>query len=198
MSNYTYKRPPEVYTPAEIRKLMKACGRGVTGVRNRALLAVLWRSGARIAEALALTLADLDEAKGTLRVRRGKGNKYRTIGLDSDGYAVLRGWLDVRRAKVQPKRSSPVFCTLDGAAVSPAYVRQLLPRLQARADMAKRVHAHGFRHTHATELAMEGVPLPVIAAQLGHTNITTTVRYLARIAPKQVVDAIRKRESWSD
>jgi len=194
---YAYKRPPEVYTPAEVRRLMRACGRGVTGTRNRALIAVLWRSGCRIAEALALTLADLDEGKGTLRVRRGKGGGYRTIGLDADGFGVLRSWLTVRKEKTKARRGSPVFCTLVGRSLSTAYVRQLLPRLQERAELSKRVHAHGFRHTHATELALEGVALPIIAAQLGHTNITTTVRYLARIAPKVVVDAIQKRESWN-
>lgn len=189
-------RPPEIYTPAEVRALMKACGRGASGVRNRALIALLWRSGARISEALALVPGDLDAGAGTIRIRHGKGDRYRTIGLDADGFEVVSSWLAVRAQRVRPKRGARVFCTLAGGPVSPEYVRKLLPRLRSRAGMTKRVHAHGFRHTHATELAMEGVPVPVIGAQLGHTNITTTVRYLARIAPKAVIDVIQSRRAW--
>lgn len=195
MSSYRYKRPPEVYTAAEVRALMRACGRGVTGVRNRALIAVLWRSGCRISEALALRLRDLDESKGTLRVRFGKGGKYRTIGLDADGFAILNTWLAARGC-LKVARGAPVFCTLKGRPLDLKDMRRLFARLGRRASLGRRVHAHGLRHTHATELALEGVPLPVIQAQLGHAHITTTARYLARIAPKQVVDAIRNRDPW--
>jgi hypothetical protein len=62
-----------------------------------------------------------------------------------------------------------------------------MPRLAAKANIEKRVHAHGLRHTHASELAREGVPMNVIQAQLGHSNLGTTSRYLAHIAPAEVI-----------
>jgi integrase len=58
------------------------------------------------------------------------------------------------------------------------------------------VHAHGLRHTHAYELMMEGVPIPIIQRQLGHTSLATTDVYLSHIAPKQVIEAIASRE-WT-
>ena len=82
---------------------------------------------------------------------------------------------------------APVLCTLKGKRVSAAYVRALLPRLARKAGIEKRVHAHGLRRTHAAELAREGVPLNVISRQLGHSNVSTTSRYLDHVAPLEVV-----------
>jgi len=92
------RRPPEVLTEPEAIALIKACSsRAPTGVRNRALIAVLWRSGLRISEALALELRDIDMQAGTLRVRHGKGDKSRTVGVDEQTSALLARWLDRRR-----------------------------------------------------------------------------------------------------
>jgi integrase len=67
-------------------------------------------------------------------------------------------------------------------------------RLAAKAGIEKRVHPHGLRHTHAAELAREGVPMNVIQAQLGHSSLATTSRYLAHVAPQHVVEAMKARE----
>ncbi len=152
------RRPPEVLTEPEAIALIKACStRAPTGVRNRALIAVLWRSGLRISEALALELRDVDLEAGTLRVRHGKGNKSRTVGLDEQTAAMLARWID-RRRKLSPGARAPVFCTLAGGRVDASYVRHLLPRLAAKAGLDRRVHAHGLRHTYASELARERTP----------------------------------------
>ncbi len=76
-----------------------------------------------------------------------------------------------------------------------AYVRVLLPRLARKADIEKRVHAHGLRHTHAAQLRAEGVDIGIISKQLGHRSIATTARYLDHIAPQQVIETIRQR-TW--
>ena len=68
------------------------------------------------------------------------------------------------------------------------------PRRAAKAGIQKPVHAHGLRHTHAAELAHEGVPMNVIQAQLGHSNIATTSRYLQHIAPAEVIRVMQGRE----
>ena len=58
----------------------------------------------------------------------------------------------------------------------------------------RNLHPHGLRHTHAAQLAHEGVPINVIQAQLGHTNAATTSRYLQHIAPQELITTIRRRE----
>ena len=124
---------------------------------------------------------------------QGKGKRDRAIGFDPTAFSMIERWLDTRASKGINGRAT-VFCTLDGKPLKTAYVRALLPRLAARADIEKRVHAHGLRHTHAAELAREGVPMNVIQAQLGHSNLGTTSRYLAHIAPAEVIKVMQGRE----
>lgn len=187
--------PVEILTPDEIQRLIRAAsGRAPTGVRNRALIAVLYRSGLRVSEALALYPKDVNEHRGAINILRGKGGGQRIAGIDPDGLALLERWLD-RRRQLGLSGREPVFCTLRGDRLKPSYVRALLPRLARRAGIEKRVHPHGLRHTHAAELMAEGVALNVIQAQLGHANAATTSRYLQHIAPKQVLETMQSR-SW--
>ncbi len=155
-------------------------------------LVVLYRGGLRISEALALKLKDLDRDAGTIRVLHGKGDRARTVGLDPTAFAVIERWLD-RRSSLGINSRALLFCTLDGKPLATAYVRSLLPRLAKRAGIEKRVHAHGLRHTHAAELAREGVPVNMIQAQLGHASLAVTDRYIRHIAPEQLIQAMRAR-----
>ncbi len=82
---------------------------------------------------------------------------------------------------------------LDGRPLADSYIRVLFPRLGRQAGIAKRVHAHGLRHTHAAELRAEGMDMGVISKQLGHRSIATTAQYLDHIAPLAVVKAMQKR-----
>src|SRR5450631_2379935 len=194
-STSSRRRPPEVLSEFEAIALIRACStRAPTGIRNRALIAVLWRSGLRISEALALELRDVDLQAGTLRVRHGKGDKSRTVGVDEQTAAMLARWLD-RRQRLGPGARAPVFCTLAGGRVDPSYVRHLLPRLARKAGIGRRVHAHGLRHTYASELARERTPINVIRDALGHSTLAVTDRYLRDVAPMHVIDTMRAR-SW--
>ncbi len=188
--------PVEVLTDDEVKALIRACSnRAPTGIRNRALIVVLYRGGLRLGEALALQAKDVDPDAGTLTVLHGKGDRRRTVGIDPGAMAIVMRWVDVRRTvDVSPR--GRLFCTLAGRPLFPSYVRTLLPRLADRAGIEKRVHPHGLRHTHAYELMMEGVPVPIIQHQLGHTSLATTDRYLRHIAPADVIDAMQQRD-WS-
>ena len=109
--------------------------------------------------------------------------------------AVIQLWLD-KRASLGFSGRQRLICTLQGKPVSSRYVRGLLPRLAAKAGIEKRVHAHGLRHTHASELASEGTPVHLNQQQLGHSNLSTTDRYIRQLAPQEVVDAMQKRK-WN-
>ena len=188
--------PVEVLRPAEVVALIRACSnRAPTGIRNRALITIMWRGMLRISEALSIQPKDLDPDTGTVRILRGKGNKARTIALDPQAFAVIQRWLDRRRA-MGIHGSAPVFCTLDGKPMASSYARALFARLGRKAGVAKRVHPHCLRHTGAFELHMEGVPLNAIQVQLGHSNLATTSRYLQHIAPADVARIMRERR-WS-
>ncbi len=194
-ANKDRRLPAELLSPDEVRALLRACSsRAPTGIRNRALIAVLYRGGLRISEALALLPKDVDVA-GTLTVLHGKGDRRRTVGMDPAAFALLERWLDRRRA-IGLSGRRPVFCTLAGEPLDTSYVRRLLPRLARKAGVEKRVHPHGLRHAHAAELAAEGVPVNVVQQQLGHGSLATTDRYLRHIAPAERVAAMRARE-WA-
>ena len=190
------KRPAQPLTRAEVEALLAACSRRApTGVRNRALIAVLYRAGLRISEVLALRPCDVDPAAGTVRVLHGKGDRSRTVGLDAGALSLVERWLETRAKRGIP-RTAPLFCTLAGRPMYASYVRTMLHRLARRAGIEKRVHPHGLRHTHASELAAENVPLTFIQTQLGHAHISTTARYVHQLRPQDAIDRIRARD-WT-
>jgi site-specific recombinase XerD len=185
-----------VLSGPEVLALLAAVkGPRLTATRNRALLAVLYRSGLRISEALSLEPKDIDMAAGSIRVLFAKGGRARTVGVDPGALAILSEWLALR-PQVGPKARSPIFCGAGGGRLTGAYVPRLLPRLGRLAGVDKRVHAHGLRHTHAAELRSEGIDIGIISKQLGHVSIATTIRYLDHIAPRAVVEAVAGR-TWT-
>ena len=198
-ANKGRKLPPELLTPDEVRALLQACSTSApTGVRNRALLVTLYRSGLRLEEALALLPGDVDADDGLLRIGQNSGDEQgggRVAGIDAGALTIVGHWLDVRSALRLPA-AAPLFCTLSGGPLQPAYVRQLLPRLAEKAGIRKRVHASGLRYTHAAELAAEGLPVELISAQLGHESLSSTDRYLRRVTSKDRIGQLRRRE-WT-
>lgn len=189
------KFPAEPLTREEVLALLGTCSRRApTGMRDRALICLLWRGQLRISEALALKVADFDPRACTVRVLHGKGDKARVVVIDSQAADVLIAWLEVRR-KLGWNGHRPIFCTLAGKAITTAQVRAMLPRRARKAGIAKRVHAHGLRHTGASELAGEGVALIDIQHQLGHSSAATTDRYLHAINPVARAERLRAR-TW--
>jgi site-specific recombinase XerD len=202
-SNKGKKLPAEPLTRAEVDALLAACSAtSATGLRNRALIVLLWRSQLRCDEALSLRPCDLDAHSGAVRVLHGKGDQARTVGLDPQAWAVVACWL-AARAKLTPgpgypiNDQSPLLCTIQGKTRGGKWadsdVRRVMSDLGTKAGIGKRVHPHGLRHTGAVEMAEEGVDIRVISRQLGHGNVSTTHRYLDHLAPQAVLDAARAR-----
>jgi site-specific recombinase XerD len=148
--------------------VMRETGERPQGVRLRALVVVLWRAGLRISEALALAETDLEHSRGSLLVRRGKGDKRREVGMDEWAWDQLRPWQDLRRELP----IGPLFCVISGATCgrhwAPAAARHEVRAAAARAGVRRRFAPHQLRHAHAVELARESVGLNVIQRQLGH------------------------------
>jgi integrase/recombinase XerD len=190
------KFPPEPLTPREVIALIDACARGSAGTRNRALIALLWRTGLRVSEALALHPKDVDLDRGAVIVLHGKGDRSRVVGIDAVAEPFLRAWLEQRKTLGLSSRE-PLFCVISrpsvGRPMYAAYVRNLLKELAVKAGIERRVHPHGLRHTHAFELAGERVDLRVIKEQLGHSSLSTTARYIEHLNPAERIEVIRAR-----
>jgi site-specific recombinase XerD len=188
--------PAEPLTPEEVAAIISGCSRRApTGIRNRALLTLLYRSGLRVGEVLRLRPGDVNLEQHSLRIldprpegRDTKSGAAQTRGFHPSADDALARWLDTRRAL--GFRNGPLFCTLDGGHVSDDYVRGLMRRLAKRAGIDKRVHPHGLRHTFAVELEAAGTPMTTISKLLGHSSIAVTARYLDHLTNHQAVAAL--------
>ena len=182
--------PPRV---EEIIAVMRQAGDRAPGDRMRGLIVVLWRAGLRIQEALALSESDLDERRGSLLVRHGKGDKRREVGMDEWGFDHLRRWLSHRTQLPV----GPLFCVIDGQTRgrpwAPTAVRAQLRRLAVEAGVRRRFAPHQLRHAHAIEMAHEGVGLNIIQRQLGHTDLGVTSIYLQGIDNAEIINAVHGR-----
>lgn len=197
MANIKGKRDADILTQAEVRALLAQCSRRApTGIRDRALLTVLYRAGLRVEEALDLTPKDIDTAQGTVTVQHGKGDRRRTVGIDDGTVAVIQLWLN-ERAGLGVNGRDKLFCTLQGGPLSTNQVRQMIKRRAAKAGLVKRVHPHGLRHAYAAELAHENVPVNEIRQMLGHSSLATTQIYLDHIAPAQIISRGRNRAAFN-
>lgn len=176
-----------VPSPEDIESLLRSFSTAPTSVRNRALCGLLWRCGLRISEALALTMGDLDRARGRLVVRNGKGSKSRTVGLDAGAMALVDAWLVLR-----PAGGRGLFVTLAGAAVSASYVRSMLIRKGAKIGLPG-LHPHALRHAFASGLVREGHSMPTVQKSLGHSSLSTTAVYLASLGEDEAAEAVAGR-----
>lgn len=179
--------PTESLQRVEVESLLNAADDGTWyGKRNHALIVLLWRSGLRISEALALRKNDVDWNARAIRVLRGKGSKMRTVGIDAEAIAVLQEMASTHE-------SSYLICTRAGKPLSSPYVRVMLNRLAKKAGVTRRVHPHIFRHTFAVELVREGVSMPLIQRLLGHSSLAVTSAYLESLSPEEALNAVRGR-----
>ena len=108
--NKGMRYPPNPPRAEEIIAIMRQAGHDRHGLRVRALVAVLWRAGLRISEALALNETDIDEQRGSLLIHHGKADKRRQAGMDQFGFEQLAAWL-AHRLLLPP---GPLFCIIDG------------------------------------------------------------------------------------
>lgn len=154
---------------------------GAIGLRDRALLEVLYGAGLRVSEAVGLDLDDLRHETSerlTVRVRSGKGGKQRVVPLGRKAATALAEWLAVRSELLRP--ASPVaavFLGHRGARLATRVARELVYRRCEETGARAVVGPHGLRHSFATHLLQSGCDLRTIQSLLGHASLSTTQRY---------------------
>jgi len=147
--------------------------------RDFSLMTLLKNSGLRVNEAAQLELGDLtlSERKGSLLVRKGKGNKQRTVPLNADARKALQTWLDLRP---NIPGNDFVFIALESdakGALSSRTIQRIVARYGKKADLPD-LTPHVLRHTFAKNLVNSGVSLEKVAALLGHSSLDTTRIYI--------------------
>lgn len=155
----------------------------------------MYRAGLRVSEALSLKTKDIDGC--TIRVNLGKGSKSRTCQIDAHGCEYLKRWM-----KIQATLGTDlIFCAYSknciGSPLDTRNVRNAISRLKKKAGIKKRVHAHGFRHTFASELSAEGAPVNDIRILLGHSSLVMTAKYLSELHPGAALETVARRQpAW--
>ncbi len=187
------KYPAEVLTREEVGALLKVCGKEKwTDRRNYALIVLLYRSGLRIGEALALRPCDMDLQRGVIRVLHGKCDRARSVGVDCFCRDAMGEWIH-EHSNLGGSNGGPLFHTKSMRPLSQGYLRRKFPELGRAAGIHKRLHAHSFRHTFASELRDECVDIGIISKLLGHSSLETTIKYLDHLTNKEAVEFLRGR-----
>jgi integrase/recombinase XerD len=148
------------------------------GLRDRALMEVLYATGIRRSEAAKLVLDDVDVERGSLMVRQGKYKKDRMLPLGERASAFVRKYLDDARPFLAVDDTvRAMFLRSDGLAFKPDQLTGIVTRYVKRAGITKSGACHMFRHTMATLMLEGGADIRFIQAMLGHSELTTTEVY---------------------
>ncbi|WP_338752482.1 site-specific tyrosine recombinase XerD [Janibacter alittae] len=173
-------RLPKAISVAEVTSLLDAAGvgDGALPLRDRALLEVLYGTGARISEAVGLDVDDLDLEAGAARLL-GKGGKERIVPLGSYACDAVDGWLVRGRPALGAKgRAGPaLFVNQRGARLSRQSAWAVITGAAERAGLTGHVSPHTLRHSFATHLLEGGADVRVVQELLGHASVTTTQIY---------------------
>jgi integrase/recombinase XerD len=164
----------------ELARMLAICEREpALGVRDRAMLLLLFDSGLRAMELAHLTVGDVGLTSGVVRVGRGKGNKTRTVAIGTDTRMALRRYAVERNSHRDVDRSddAPFFLSVRRRAFSYFGLQSWLRRVATRAGV-ERAHLHLFRHSSAVETLDAGADLRTVQLKLGHASIATTQKYL--------------------
>ncbi len=169
---------PIVLDPSEVEKLMHAPDLSKdSGIRDRALLEILYSCGLRASEAAALQLADADLKNGFLRVT-GKGRKERIVPMGEEAITWLKSYLKGPRSRLLKKGNSFfIFVSNRSKPLSRQRIWQLIKKYALLAGIHKNVYPHVLRHSFATHLLEGGADLRSVQLLLGHSDIGTTQIY---------------------
>jgi len=165
---------------AEARRLTNACPADFRALVTGALL-----SGCRYGELAAMTVDDFNPDAGTLRVRASKSGKPRHVVLTDEGREFV-----TQHAAGKPG-SARLFLRANGKPWGKSEQQRPLAAAGVRAKIDPPVNFHGLRHTYASRLAMRGVPLAVIAAQLGHADTRMVEKHYGHLAPSYLAETVR-------
>ncbi|WP_460871778.1 site-specific tyrosine recombinase XerD [Nocardioides pakistanensis] len=174
------KRLPKALPLAEIEAILEAAGAPGTALalRDRALLELLYGTGARISEAVGLDLDDLDRTEGSVLLR-GKGSKERIVPVGSYALEALEAYLVRSRPELAGVgRGTPaMFLNARGGRLSRQSAWAVLAKAAERAGVEAEVSPHTLRHSFATHLLDGGADVRVVQELLGHASVTTTQVY---------------------
>jgi len=189
---------PDTMTVAEVERLLEnVAPTSPLGLRDRAMLELMYGTGVRVSELVSLKLLDIYLEAGFVRVF-GKGSKERLVPFGGKAEKALRDYLREGRPKIfsQKRTDSPyLFLNARGRPLTRQGFWKILKRYAAKAGLSRRITPHSLRHSFASHLLEGGADLRSVQAMLGHADISTTQIYthVTRERLRQVHEACHPR-----
>ena len=171
--------PRQVFTAAEVDAILAQPDvDDPIGLRDRAILEVLYSTGLRRTEVIGLGLHDIDNERGVLLVRSGKGNRDRVVAIGTRAIAwVDRYRYEARPALVLPPDDGTLFLSQLGNSIAPNHLSAVVRGYVEAAGILRPGACHLFRHTMATQMLDRGADIRFVQDQLGHAELSTTAIY---------------------
>ena len=162
------------------------------GLRDRALLELLYGTGLRVSELVGLSLPDVDLPGRQVRTI-GKGRKERIVPFGAKAAEALAAWLPARLALLAGRRvrGEPLFLNARGGRLTDRSVRRVLLSALSAAEVARHASPHALRHSFATHLLAAGADLRTIQELLGHASLATTQKY-THLDVERLMEVYRK------
>jgi len=186
-------RLPSVLRAGEVRSLLEVPGSDATGLRDRAILELLYGSGLRVSELCGLDVQDVDLDGQRVRVT-GKGSKQRIVPVGDFAAASVRLYLAEGRGSFvsrAPPGMPALFINRRTKRMTPRDVRAMLERHRRRALPDRHVSPHTLRHSFATHLLDGGAEIRAVQELLGHASLATTQRY-THVSKGRLFDAYQR------
>jgi integrase/recombinase XerD len=169
---------PETLNELQVEQLLESVDmKAPLGLRDKAMLELLYASGLRISELAGAKLENLDLKSGVVRVT-GKGNKTRIVPVGRKACGAIAAYLEEERPRLVRRRSgSEVFLSVRGGRLTTVRIWQIVKAIARRSGLEANVYPHLLRHSFATHLLGNGADLRIIQEMLGHADISTTQVY---------------------
>jgi integrase/recombinase XerC len=191
------KKLPHFFSEEEMAKLLSIPDQtSIYGIRNRAILELLYSSGLRISELAGIQLNDLDLRRKLVRVG-GKGNKERIVPVGEQAAQAVRDYLAVRDRLAGQDSPNRLFLTKSGKEFDGKQLDIILKGYIRLVAQQKGYSAHTLRHSFATHLMARGADIRAIQEMLGHANLSTTEIY-THVTLEDIKAAYRKGHPRSD
>ena len=171
------RRLPTFLTTEEMDALIAAADQETPqGLRDRALVELLYAAGLRVSEAVGLDVASIDQRERTAVVQ-GKGSRERLVMIGRPAARAIERYLDEGRPKLARRPETALFLNRDGGRLSQRAMQLIVRKRAMAAGIDRSVHPHLLRHTFATHLLEGGAELRVVQTLLGHASVNTTQIY---------------------
>lgn len=176
---------PDVLSVNEVEAIIRAIDLSevdkysglAVGIRNRAIIEILYGSGLRVSELTEIKLSQMMLDEQFMKII-GKGNKERLVPLSNPAIVAIKQWiLEREKLPIQPKKDDYLFLNRRGNPITRHMIFQIIKDLAYKAEITKNIGPHTFRHSFATHLIEGGANLRSIQQLLGHSSIVTTQIY---------------------